>query len=128
MRNFVALLAIVLVVPFICCEQEQKVEAPDLTGSAKDFVGLLAKGNYTDAVTKFDDTMKGVMPAAELENAWQSLLGKAGPFQKITGVEQKKQEGYDIVRVTCAFEEAELIVKVVYNSQQQVSGLWFLPK
>jgi hypothetical protein len=127
MRYFAALLAVLLVV-LVACEQEQKVEAPELTGAAKDFVGLLAKGDYTDAVTKFDDTMKGVMPAGELENAWQSLLGEAGPFQKIIGVEQKKQEGYDIVRVTCAFEKAELIVKVVYNSQKQVSGLWFLPK
>lgn len=128
MRYFVALLAIMLVVPLISCEQEQKVEAQDLTGSAKDFVGLLAKGDYADAVAKFDDTMKGVMPEAELEGAWQSLLGKVGPFQKIVGVTQQKQEGYDIVRVTCAFEEAELDVKVVYDNKQQVSGLWFVPK
>lgn len=128
MRYFVALLAVLLVVPFISCEQEQTAGAPDLTAPAKDFVGLLAKGDYASAVAKFDDTMKGVMPEVELEDAWQSLLGKVGPFQKIVGVSQKKQEGYNIVRVTCAFEKAELDVKVVYDSQKQVSGLWFVPK
>ena len=127
MRCFIALLA-VLLIALVACEQEQKVDAPDLTGPAKDFVGLLATGDYVDAVAKFDDTMKGVMPEAELENAWQSLLGKVGPFQKIVGVSQKKEQGYDVAHVTCAFEKAELDVKVVYNNQQQISGLWFLPK
>jgi hypothetical protein len=128
MRNFVALLAVLFIVLLISCEQAQKVEAPDLTGAAKDFVGLLAKGEYADAVAKFDDTMKGVMPEAELKVAWQSLLTKVGPFQKIVSVSQKKEQGYDVAHVTCAFEKAELDVKVVYNSQQQVSGLWFVPK
>ncbi len=127
MRYLVASLAVLFVV-LVACEQEQKIEAPDLTGAAKDFVGLLAKGDYADAVAKFDDTMKGVMPEAELEGAWQSLLGKVGRFQKVIGVSQKKEQGYDVVLVTCRFEKAELDIKVVYNNQRQVSGLWFLPK
>jgi hypothetical protein len=46
----------------------------------------------------------------------------------MAGVSQKKEQGYDVVLVTCAFEKAELDVKVVYNNEQQVSGLWFVPK
>lgn len=127
MKYAVALI-VMLGVSFIACDQGQVAGGVDFTELGKQFVEMLAKGDYTSAVAKFDDTMKGVMPEVELEDAWQSLLGKVGPFQKIVGVSQKKQEGYDIVRVTCAFEKAELDVKVVYNSQKQVSGLWFVPK
>ena len=121
-------LMVMLGILFIACDQEQSVSAPDLTGPAKDFVGMLAKADYADAFATFDETMKGAMPVDTLEQAWQSLLGKTGAFEKIVGVGQRKEQGYDVVLVTCQFENTQLDVKVVYNDKKEVSGLWFQPK
>lgn len=127
MRCFVTLM-LMLGTLFVACDREQTISAPELTGPAKDFVGMLAKGDYASAVVKFDETMKGAMPVETLEQAWQSLLGKTGPFEKIVGVSQRKEQGYDVVLVTCDFENTQLDVKVVYNDKKEISGLWFQPK
>lgn len=119
---------VMLVALFIACDQEQTVSVPDLTGPAKDFVGMLANGDYANAVEKFDETMKGVMPVETLAQAWQSVLEKTGPFEKISGIGQRKEQGYDVVLVTCQFENTQMDVKVVYNDKKEISGLWFQPK
>ncbi len=38
-----------------------------------------------------------------------------------------KSDKYDIAIVTCRFEKGQLDVKVVYDSQDKVTGLWFTP-
>ena len=89
---------------------------------------MLVRGDYADAFAQFDTPMKDAMPVDQIKAAWESLLAQAGEFQKVTGVRQAKEQGYDVVYVTCAFEKSELNVKVVYNDEKEISGLWFLPK
>jgi len=71
--------------------------------------------------------MKGALPEPKLREAWQTLLQQAGPFQKQLGTRQQAQAGYQIVFVTCQFERAALDIKVVFNTRQQVAGLFFVP-
>ena len=94
----------------------------------KAFVEMLARGDYADAFAQFDAPMKDAMPVDQIRTAWESLLAEVGGFQKIVAVRQAKEQGYDVVYATCAFAKSQLDVKVVFNEQKQVSGLWFLPK
>lgn len=122
------LVGLCIIISLVSCEQKEEVpKAADLSPSAKGFVDLLVQGNYAEAVKKFDETMKEVMPSDKLEEAWNSLIAQVGPFKKQTGVRQAKEQGYDVVFVTCEFEKATLDIKVVYNSYKQISGLWFVP-
>jgi hypothetical protein len=99
----------------------------DLAGVAADFVDLLVKENFAGAVARFDSTMKSALPEQKLGEAWQTLLQQAGPFQKRVGTRLEEQEGYRIVFVTCQFERAVLDMKVVFDSNRQVTGLFFVP-
>jgi len=121
-------LIVTFCVLFIACDQEQVAGAPDFTTPGKGFVEMLAKGNYAGAFAKFDATMKDAMPVEQIEAAWTSLLANTGEFDKIAGVRQAQEQGYDVVYVTCEFEKSQLDVKVVYNNKKEVAGLWFLPK
>jgi len=78
-------------------------------------------------VAQYDATMKGALPEPKLREAWQTLLQQAGPFQKRLGTRQEAQAGYQIVFVTCQFERATLDIKVVFNAERQVAGLFFVP-
>jgi hypothetical protein len=127
MRLVMALI-VMFSISFIACDQGQVADVPDFTVPAKGFVEMLAKGDYANAFAKFDTAMKDAMPADGIEAAWQSLLAQAGGFEKIVGVRQTKEQKYDVVYVTCAFERSQLDVKVVYNDNKEISGLWFLPK
>jgi hypothetical protein len=120
-------IAALLAVFLISCDQGKEAGVPDFTGPGRGFVEMLVKGDYAAAVAKFDKTMKGVMPEAKLAEAWLSLLQQVGPFDKIDSVSQKKEQGYDVVYVTCVFERARVNVKVVYNTKKEISGLWFVP-
>ncbi|MBE0432133.1 DUF3887 domain-containing protein [candidate division WOR-3 bacterium] len=122
MRLLTAMIA-VLVVSFVSIS----CAARDVTGPGREFVEMLVRGDYAAAVAKFDATMKGVMPEAELSIAWLSLLQQAGPFQQIAGVSQTKEQGHDVAYVRCDFEKTAVNVKVVYNANMEVAGLWFVP-
>ena len=105
----------------------QVVIPPERIAAAQEFVSLLAKGDYASAEEKLDDTMKSAAPASKLEELWSSLQDQAGVYQQQTGVHTDHTQGYDIVFVTCQFEQTLLDVKVVYDAAGQIAGLFFLP-
>jgi dienelactone hydrolase len=99
----------------------------DQTQAAKDFVGLLSRGDSAGALKQCDGAMLAALPGAKLKEIWQSLTTQAGPFQKQLQTRTEKMAGYDIVFVTSQFEKAKVDIKVVLNSKRQVAGLFFLP-
>src|SRR5512133_464101 len=57
----------------------------DLTATAKQFVDLLAKGDFASAESYFDPTMQQAMPKDKLAQTWQTLLGQVGAYKGQTG-------------------------------------------
>jgi dienelactone hydrolase len=74
---------------------------------AREFVDLLVKKQFADAVARFDGKMKQALPVDKLQPTWQSLL--------------------EIVYITCKFEKATLDAKVVFDREHLISGLFFVP-
>ncbi len=120
-------LFLLLVACFFACDQGQQAGTPDITGPGRQFVEMLASGNYAGVFATFDATMKSAMPEDKIAEAWQSLQLQVGPFQKIVQVSQTKEQGYDVAYVNCEFEKGKVNVKVVYDAKKEVSGLWFVP-
>jgi hypothetical protein len=94
---------------------------------ARDFVGLLVKADYTEAVENFDGTMKNALPAEKLQQVWNSLIAQSGPFVEQLGTRKEKILQYDVIFVTCKFERAVLDAKVVFDGNKQIAGLFFVP-
>jgi hypothetical protein len=92
-----------------------------------EFVELLVNEQFATATESFDETMKDALPAEKLEEIWKTTTSQLGPFKKQLGVRREKQLDHDIVLVTCEFEKAPLDVKVIYDSEKQVAGLFFVP-
>ncbi|MGA2749046.1 MAG: DUF3887 domain-containing protein [Verrucomicrobiota bacterium] len=98
-----------------------------LADAGAQFVNLLVKEDFAAAVGRFDSTMTKVFPESKLREAWRDLLNKAGPFKKQIKTRTKEQQGYQIVLVTCQFEQAALDIKGVFDSKMQVAGLFYVP-
>lgn len=94
---------------------------------AMEFVDQLAKGDYAGATSRYDDAMKKSAPEPKLKEIWEQLLGQVGAYQKQTGTHTTQAQGYRIVFVTTQFEKALIDVQVVFNKQDQISGLFFKP-
>src|SRR5579871_2843067 len=114
-------------VSLACAQTKQETKVDDLIPLAKTFVDQMNKGDFTAATQPFDATMHSVMPPEKLNATWQALLGQAGAFKQQVGTHTAKAQGYDIVFVTCEFDQAKVDVKVVFDSQKKIAGLFFLP-
>jgi dienelactone hydrolase len=102
-------------------------KAPDIRTKARTLVTRLAKGEYATAGKDFDMTMRKVCPPKKLEEIWKSLTGQVGALKKQRGVRTEKAGKYAIVLVTCTFAKATLDVKVSFNADREVAGLFFVP-
>jgi len=105
-------------------EGEVTASAAGVVSEAKDFVDMLAKGDFVAATSKFDATMVGAMPPSVLEQTWNGVVAQAGPFKQQTGTRTATIQGFDTVYVTCQFERAPVTFKVVFNGSGQIAGLW----
>ena len=99
----------------------------ELITQATEFVKLLAKEEFTKAVKNFDTVMTKAMPEKKLMEVWQAVIQQAGRFKKQKGTRTETLPKYDIVYVICEFEKGNLDVKVVFNREKQITGLWFAP-
>jgi hypothetical protein len=102
-------------------------QMPDLSARGGEFVTMLSKGEYTSIETMFDEKMKEAMPAEKIEEVWQSLITRLGPFKAQGIIRKTRVMGYDVVYVPCRFERATLDCQIAFDGEGRVSGLYFIP-
>lgn len=110
-----------------CGSTEEESRSEELTALATKLVESTVAGDFSTAVEDFDSAMKDVFPSELLRDTWNSLILQVGAFQKQTGTHMEKIEGYEIIYVTCEFEHSMIDIKVVFNAENQVAGLFFVP-
>ncbi|MEW5786169.1 MAG: DUF3887 domain-containing protein [Bacillota bacterium] len=130
-RYLVFILFALLAFPIVSCSGGSEVDFPPLEGEITDladqFIAHLVEGDYEAAVSFFEAKMKRAMPAKKLDQTWQVLLNQVGPY--VGAVEKRTDvaEGYDVVFITTEFEKEMLIIRVVFDSDKRIAGLWFNP-
>jgi hypothetical protein len=105
----------------------QDDSASILLDRAENFITQLGKQEYAAVVSHFDEKMKQLMPSEKLKESWETLLVKTGAFQQITGARMEKIARNDVVFVTCQFEKLALDAKIVFDGDNHIGGLLFLP-
>ena len=105
---------------------KQETNVTELTALAKAFVTQLDRGDFAAAEQPFDATMRNAMPVEKLRDTWQALVGQVGALKQQIGSRAVKAQGYDIVFITCEFTLAKIDVKVTFDGQKQIAGLFFL--
>jgi hypothetical protein len=96
----------------------------DVQELGRQFVTLLAKQDFATAESWFDPAMKAAMPESRLRTVWTELLGQAGALRTQLGARLSSEGGYRCVYVTCQFERSTLDLKVVFDADQRVAGLF----
>jgi uncharacterized protein len=115
-------LACVAVLPAAGCAK------PSATQLAEGMVDSMAKGEFASATKGFDAAMKAAMSAERLGQTWSQLTTQAGAFQSRTGSREAQEAGFRTVYVTCRFEKTTMDIKVVFDKDGKIGGLWFVPK
>lgn len=95
--------------------------------AARAFVEEMAAGRFDAAMARLDETMTRVMPLAKLTETWQAVTGQVGEYREVLSARQVEVQGYQAVLLTTKFEKTNLIVRVVFDTQGRISGLFFAP-
>ncbi|MGA1980820.1 MAG: DUF3887 domain-containing protein [Sedimentisphaerales bacterium] len=103
------------------------IESTEPNVPTNDLVTLLANQQFAAVTEDFNEILKTELPPEKLEETWKSTIDQLGPFKKQLGLRTEKELDYDVVLVTCEFEKGCLDVKIVYNDEKQVAGLFFVP-
>lgn len=137
----VAVAAVLIVVAVVHLSTDQ-----DLEGRAREFIGLLSEGGFENA----HDMLSGswAMTAEEFkELVWDEVVstpGHAGKFKRITRARTATEEAttvdepgikewdvvgkeFDVIYLKAEFENDNLDVKVIFDENSRILGLWFFP-
>lgn len=99
----------------------------NLVPLAKKFLNHLIQNETQDAVAMFDTTMTKTLPPEKLGKLWPMLQMQAGKFEEIQASRQDRQGGYRVVFLTCRFKNSLLDAKVVFDKEDRITGLFFVP-
>ena len=129
MQNCIVLLAIVLA--SFASSARGVTQAPqsaaDPAAEGRKLAEQLAAGQFDRIEARYDATMGKLMPGGKLASAWSGLIEQVGAFQGIAETKATKRGGYDVVTVTCKFQEAAIDVQVSYSADGKIAGLYFRP-
>ena len=100
---------------------------PPLVARAKEVVDRLASGEVEPLLLTFNDKMKAAIDANGLRRLMPSLITQVGAFKSQIGVSTESTGGIRIVLVSCAFERADVDVRVAFDSFDRVAGIGVRP-
>ncbi|MDO8682118.1 MAG: DUF3887 domain-containing protein [Armatimonadota bacterium] len=109
-----------------------KPPPPDekLVSLAGEFVGVLAKKEYSDAVTFTTDATNAETGAAKLKQKWERALSANGAFKKCGdargGVASTGKS--TAVLLACEFEKSTLMLNINFDESRQISGFDVMTK
>ena len=87
----------------------------------------LVAGHYEEASRNFDAAMMSSLPPAKLEAFAKQLEAQVGKFQKVSEVRAAPEGIYKVVLLVADYERARIDVRVVFDGEGKVGGLFFKP-
>ena len=94
---------------------------------AKEFVELVTMKDFSKAANMFAEVLYAQMPEDKLMALWNSIEMQSGKYLNTTDVFTEKMREYRIVIQTCQFENASLDLRLVFDSEEKIGGIFFTP-
>jgi dienelactone hydrolase len=100
---------------------------PSATQQAEGLVDSMARGDFASATKDFDATMKAALSAEQLGQSWAQVTAQIGAFKSRTGSREAQEAGFQTVHVTCQFEKGSWDIKVTFDKDGKIGGLYGSP-
>lgn len=124
-RTAVVCLALASILPVGAMLSSEDGES--LEHGARQLVAAMAARDFESVIAHFDPTMTEALPASRLEVVWQQITAAFGDLEDIDESRSEVAGAFRVVFVRCNFARGTLDAKVVYDSDGQVAGLFFVP-
>lgn len=126
-RSLLAHVVGLLCLSHLGAQEKSDARKESLAKAAAAFVDLLGKDDFAKATKDFDATMLKVLPADKLKDTWEKVVADAGAYKQRLGTRFEVAGKYDVVFVTCAFAKKKMDVRVVFDKEAKIAGLFFRP-
>ena len=121
----IVIIAVVVAAAVLSYIYFSTLQPENLEIKARNLVEHLQSKKFDEAYDLFNDQMVAAISVDELETGWNTLINQVGQYQKILGTRIETENGYKVIYVSTEFEEATLNIKVVFDSETKIAGLWF---
>jgi len=132
MKNFVMSILAFAVISCSAAPSPAPVADPaaapdDITSYARELVDAFAENNWPGVTARFDTTMRQSLTVAQLGQVRSALASQLGTFLGIRSTRPASEGGYRVIYVRSGFEKGDVDAKVVFNANNEVAGLFFVP-
>ncbi len=104
-----------------------KGEKGNVNTLASDFIQKLVDQQFMSAVGDFDSTMTAQLPPSRLQEVWTTVLNQYGAYQKQIDTHVEITPFYTRINNICEFERGSLNIRVVFDKEKRIAGLFFIP-
>jgi Protein of unknown function (DUF3887) len=93
---------------------------------ALEFFTAMAERRWEDAGRDFDPKMAEALPTAKLADAWATVVGTVGAYERAGEPFVRRQGDYTVVDLPLAFEAGEMTGRIAFDAHGRVSGMFVL--
>ncbi len=90
-------------------------------------IDQLSSKEYDAVLAEFDDQMAKLMDKPKLVAAWEQLISHTGPLKNRVSSKRDTKGQFQMISTLCEFEKSFLTIKLTFNRNGQVAGLFFAP-
>jgi hypothetical protein len=103
-------------------------QAQDSVGHARQILDLLRQEKFSDVAKEFNPQVAAGLPAPALAQAWSALRTQVGEFKSEIDQQSAAIRGGTAVTIGAQFERAALNIIVVFDPENKIAGLQFVPR
>lgn len=113
------------VTPTVTAEEPETLLSKDeLVEISTDYAEQMAKLEFSEVEKRFSDTVKAQITADYLKSAWEQTVKPLGAYVGIYSQDSKEEEESLTVNTVLQYEKNGLLLRLVYDKEQKISGLW----
>jgi dienelactone hydrolase len=127
MRRALLAMLVAIVTSVDAAAVRQADSWPALVARAHDVVDRLVSGDVEPLFLHFNDKMKAAINADGLRRLIPSVTAQVGAFKARNETRTESQGGLRVVLVSCAFERANVDIRVAFDSFDRIGGIGFRP-
>lgn len=101
---------------------------PELETAARELLANFTAKKFTAMGARFDATMQSQLPPARLAGLYQDVAGVFGAFRGVSAVKQETAQQFRVIDMTASYERQAATVRVVFDKEGKVAGLYISPK
>jgi dienelactone hydrolase len=91
------------------------------------FLKKMIREQFDSCQTYFDTSVSNQLDAGMMRDMWNRIPQYVGEYKSYEDIRTEKIDTLDAVLIRCIFEKTKLDLKLVYNEQKKIVGIFFLP-